>query len=430
MTDFASLQPTNRDAFEVSAEEVGAARIDAIPNPIRDIDDPDKVPASALPFIAWARGTGVWDDAWPEWLKRKAVRNSIHLRQRTGTLAAYRGWLDLWGAEIVEVIAPPGGCFATEGQTEAEKRAYLERFAQLRITFRRSPGPGDEGSIYAATAHPGEPLGFVNHAFAVPGTSQQRYGRRATIIDGGNETRVIWSTAGAVLTDGVPITVERITVPGVARASEPFVNDIFAGAERSFAEAFETTSRILTLGLDRSPQAGLRMPLISRDATPLVLISTTPDRVAERAEWADRPVMVGGLTGDFVQQNTAEERYYDRFYLFDEARSSVEPTAGYGTFVGHSWTEITPFTAQIRVRYPGETAQAAAYVGHFVGMFPEPPSDRIDRIAAAVRAGKSARDKTFFTAHTRRIRTLEDGIPLDGAYSLGGLIDIARGSSQ
>ncbi|MDA5627775.1 MULTISPECIES: phage tail protein I [Agrobacterium] len=430
MNDFTSIQPeSNRTDFEVVVEELGALRTDAIPIPIRDADDHEKIIADALPFLAWERTVGVWDDNWPEWLKRKAIGKSIYLRQRTGTLEAYEGWLDLLGANVVDVVAPPGGCFATSGQTKEQRLEFLKRFAQLRITLRRSPGPGDAGTFYASPYRPGAGDSFIGSNFAVPGTARQRYGRKATVVDQGVETEVIWSTAGKVEVDGILTPVERITVPGIARSSEPFVGAMFLGAERSFAEPFETTSRILTLGPDRSPQTNVRMPLIERPANDLDVVSIKPERVSEGAETVERPMMVDGFIGDFLYINTAAERYYDRFYLFDEDRVPISQTTSYGTFIGYSWTEISPFTAELRVHYPGTAAPRSAYVGGIVGMFPEPSSGRLARIATAVRAGKSARDKIFFTAQTKRSRSLEDGIPLDGTYRLGDLIDIARGSA-
>jgi hypothetical protein len=263
----------------------------------------------------------------------------------------------------------------------------------------------------------------------VPGTARQRYGRKATIVDKGVTTEVIWSTAGAVEADGIITPVERITVRGVARPTEPFVGSIFVGGDRSFAEPFETTSKILTLGPDRSPQTNVRLPLVDQQANPLNVISITPDRVSEGSETVERPMMVDGFVGDFAYRNTAADRYYDRFYLFDETRVTLTQTSNYGTFVGYSYAEITPFTAELRVLYPGESSRQSAYVGSFVGMIPEPSSGRLAKIATAVRAGKAARDKIYFTAQTKRTRTLDDGIPLDGSFSFGDLIDIARGSA-
>jgi hypothetical protein len=157
---------------------------------------------------------------------------------------------------------------------------------------------------------------------------------------------------------------------------------------------------------------------VDQQANSLEVVSVTPDRVSERAETAERPMMVGGYVGDFVYVNTASERYYDRFYLFDEDRVPLTQTSSYGTFIGYSWTEISPFSAELRVLYPGETSEQVAFMGGVIGMFPQPSSGRL------------ARDKTYFTAQTKRTRTLQDGIPLDGSYHLGDLIDIARGSAE
>lgn len=429
MSAFQTLLPLNRTRAQTSIEAAISGRLHDIPIPIPDIDDPARIPASALPFLAWARTVGVWDDAWPEWKKRRAAERAIYLRQRGGTLEALKGWIELLDAEVVDAVLPPGGCFATTGQTKEQRLAFLSRFAQLRITLRRSPGPGDAGCFYASPFRPGMAPSFVGSHFAVPGTARQRYGRKATIVDNGVEREVLWAASAIVDASGAATPIERITVPGLARPSEPFVGSIFAGAGNVFAEPFETTSRILTLGPDRSPQTSVRLPLVDRQANALDVVTVTPERVSERAETAERPMMAGGFVGDFAYMNTAADRYYDRFYLFDASRVPMRQTASYGTFVGYSWAEITPFSAELRVSYPGSTSEKTAHVGGFVGMFPEPSSGRLSKLANAVRAGKAARDKVFFTAQTKRTRTLEDGIPLDGSYHFGDLIHIARGSA-
>ena len=428
MSDLTSLQPINRTDFEVTVEEVGAARINAVPVPIRDMDDHARIVLPALPFLGWERTTGLWDDDWPEWLKRKAVGRTIYLRQKQGTLEAYEGWLDLLGADVVDVVRPPVGAFATEGQTKEQRLAFLARFAQLRITLHRAPGPGDAGTFYGSPYRAGDSNSFVGANFAVPGTADQRYGRKATIVDKGVTTEALWSKIGSAGGD-VTIPVERVVIPGIARPSEPFVDQMFVGDGKLFAEPFETTSRSLTLGVDRSPTSLVKLPLVSREATPLEVVSVTPERVSETTLMADRPMLVDGFVGGFAYMNTAPDRYYDRFYIFDRSRSPSVSSDSYGTFVGHSYAEITPFSAELRVHYPGSAAGMDAYAGGFVGAFPAPSSGRLEKIANAVRASKAARDKIYFTAQTKRKRTLEDGIPLDGTYGFGDLIEIARGSA-
>lgn len=427
MTELQTLLPTNRTKAMTAIEAATGGRIGEIPVPIADTDDPQRMVAGAVPFAAWGRSVGLWDDAWPEWKKRRAVARAVYLRQRGGTLPALEGWIEFLDAEVVDAVIPPGGCFATGGQTREQRLDYLSRFAELRITLRRSPGPGDAGTFYASPFRPSEAASFVGHSFAVPGTARQRYGRKATIVDGETEIEVIWSTAGKVEADGIVAPVERITVPGVARPSEPFAGSSFVGA--TYAEAFDTTSSILTLGLDRAPQTLGRFPLVYREADPLQVVSVTPERVSERAETAERPFFIGGaVDGDFAYMNTAADRYYDRFYIFDADRVPARQTASYGTFIGHSWTALTPFTAELRVHYPGEAPETDARIGGMVGMIPAPSSGRLNRLGDAVRAGKAARDKVYYTAQTKRTRTLQDGVPLDGSYRFGDLINIARGT--
>lgn len=430
MTVQSILPPNNRTDLEEALDRAIGRRINSIPVPIRDMDDASAIPVAALPYLAWGRAAGLWDDDWPEWLRRRVAERSIHLRRIGGTLPAIEGWLEFLGAEVVDAVIPPAGCFATGGQTVEQRQEFLGRFAELRITLRRSPGPGDTGTVYAATNGAGDPGGFVGANFALISTASDRYGRKATIVDGGEEVEVSWSLAAGVNASGVATEVERVVIPGDARPSEPFAGEFFAGtASGPVAEPHKTTSRIFAIGPDRSPQSGFRYALIEETATPLDVLSVTPERVSQASETAARPAMAGEYVGSFAYQNTAAERYFDRYRIFDADRVPVRQTASYGTFVGYSRAKLTPFRAEIRVAYPGDEPETSARVDGFVGGFPMPTSGRLGRVADAVRAGKSWRDKTFFTIETKRLRTLADGIPLDGSFRFGGLIEIARGSS-
>lgn len=429
MNDFISVLPRNRTDLELTLEEAGSLRIEGTPIPLKDADDPLRIPLAALPFLAWERTTGVWDDTWPDWLKRRAVERSIYLRKRTGTLEAYDGWLDLLGADIVDYVAPPIGCFATEGQTKEQRAAYLARFAQLRITLRRSPGPGETGAFYATKFSGRDAYCFADEGFALESTAYLRYGRKATLWDQGIETEVIWGAAGRVEASNVVLPVERIIIPGLARPSEPFVDHMWVGGPNSYAEPHETTSKIFTLGTNRVPQLSERFPTLQAEADPLRVVSVTPDRVSEISFNNELSMFTGSMVDSFADINSASDRYYDRYYILDENRMPARQAANYGTFADYSYIDIEPFSAELRVNYPGTVPMNAAATEGFEGMFPFDSSGRLNRIADAVRAGKAARDKIYFTAQTKRIRTFEDGIPLDGSYRFGDLITIARGST-
>ena len=116
-----------------------AAGIQDIPVPTHLVRRPYEVPAAFLPHLAWEVSLDVWFDDWPEWRKRRATAKSIELHRLKGTLAGIKGWLDLLGAELVEAVIPPEGCFATRGRTIAEKQAFAGNFAQLRLyPFRKA----------------------------------------------------------------------------------------------------------------------------------------------------------------------------------------------------------------------------------------------------------------------------------------------------
>lgn len=430
MTEFASLQPNNRDAAEVELERAGTGRIAAIPNPIRDMDDAAAIPEVALPFLAWGRAAGLWDDTWPTWKKRRLAQEAVRLRQRGGTLPAIEGWLSFLDAEVVDRAVPPAGAFATRSQTPEERAEWLSRFAQLRIHTRFAPGPGDPGSFYAVSGPTGsKPASFVGHSIAVVSSSRLRYGRRAVIWDHGDETEVIWSTTAITDAAGVAIPVDRVVVPGQPRAGEAFVGRVFATASGSagaaFAEPLQTTSRILTLDAGELGWTAGNAVLSSGSA--LHLQSTLPERVSERGETSRRVMFVGGFVGSYVGRDTSLDRYYERYYLFDASRSPARETTAYGTFVGYTRVGIEPFTARIRVRMQQTASRHLAHVGGFVGSFAAQPSNRLTRIAEAVRAGKAGRDRISITAQTMRTRRLSDGIPLDGSYRVGDLITIPTG---
>lgn len=428
MTNAATILPTNRTGTEVALELAPGMRVEQMPVPVRDMDDPDRIVSDGVDFLAWGRSVRLWRDDWPEWKKRAAAKIAVYLRQRGGSLTALRGWISLLDAEIVDAVTPPAGCYATGGLTAEQRRAFLAQFAELRITLRRSPGPGDPGVGYASPRRPLFPNGYAGKQFARVGTARLRYGRKATIFDEGVSTEVLWSLAGIVEADNYTTPVERITIPSKARVTEPFVAKGFVGwKEHGFAEQLATTSKILTLGVDRVPQVNDRFSLYS-GVSQIDVVSIVPERVSERAETAKKPQIVGHKIGGFAYINTAAERYYDRFHLFDPARVSSYQSSAYGTFVGISRVEITPFRADLRVNFPGGSPEKATRVNGFVGGFIQPPSGRLNKIADAVRAGKAARDKIFFTAQTKRKRTIADGIPINGTYRFGDLITIARGS--
>ena len=93
-----SLLPPNSTELERKLAEVGKDAFD-LPS-IRIIKDIDHVPSQFLPFIAWQKSVGYWDENWQEALKRKVIKESRALHRLKGTPAAIKRALEPFGYEV------------------------------------------------------------------------------------------------------------------------------------------------------------------------------------------------------------------------------------------------------------------------------------------------------------------------------------------
>lgn len=85
----ASLLPPNATDFE-RALEAASARIGEVPANLRDLWNPQTCPVAFLPWLAWAVSVDVWDEAWPEAVKRATIAASIPLHRIKGTVSAVK----------------------------------------------------------------------------------------------------------------------------------------------------------------------------------------------------------------------------------------------------------------------------------------------------------------------------------------------------
>lgn len=126
--------PPNTTPLE-RAVAIACAQIVDIPVPIRDLSNPDRCPVALLPFLARYFSVDRWDEAWPEPVKRNAIKAAFYIHKHKGTIAAVRRVVESMGylSKIVEwwQTAPKGqrGTFSLEvgvqdkGITEA---LYIE----------------------------------------------------------------------------------------------------------------------------------------------------------------------------------------------------------------------------------------------------------------------------------------------------------------
>lgn len=98
-----TLLPPNATGMERTRADV-AAQLANLPVRIGDLKNPDTCPAEWLPWLAWERSVDVWNPAWPEAQKRAAIRASLAIHKRKGTVAAVTAALATldWEARLIE----------------------------------------------------------------------------------------------------------------------------------------------------------------------------------------------------------------------------------------------------------------------------------------------------------------------------------------
>ncbi|WP_165771281.1 phage tail protein I [Pseudomonas abyssi] len=122
-----SLLPPNSTLQERSLEEV-SARLDHLPLIIRDLWSADTCPDDLLPWLAKAVSVDVWSPAWTPDQKRGAIRNSLAVHRKKGTIGAVRDALRALGFEsrIQEWFnqIPPGPEYTYQLILEADQIGF------------------------------------------------------------------------------------------------------------------------------------------------------------------------------------------------------------------------------------------------------------------------------------------------------------------
>lgn len=93
------LLPPNATAIERRVATTNA-RISTMPIDIDTLIDPDAIPLSLLPWLAWHLSVDTWRDSWPEKVKRARVKAAIRIARIRGTATAVREVCASFGANV------------------------------------------------------------------------------------------------------------------------------------------------------------------------------------------------------------------------------------------------------------------------------------------------------------------------------------------
>jgi phage tail P2-like protein len=128
------LLPHNATPQEVALDDA-TARVGDVPVVVRELWDPDTCPSALLPWLAWALSVDVWETEWTDDQKRAAIRPSIEVQQRKGTIGAVRAALAVSDISV-QVLewhrqAPAGDAYTYKLLIEALQGAPVASLAQI-----------------------------------------------------------------------------------------------------------------------------------------------------------------------------------------------------------------------------------------------------------------------------------------------------------
>lgn len=97
----ASLLPPSASTLERALEETLGCRIDDIPVNLQSLWNPNTCPLAFLPFLAWTYSVDVWNENWPEHIKRSQIKSAAALHRIKGTRRAVEDAIGSFGVSIL-----------------------------------------------------------------------------------------------------------------------------------------------------------------------------------------------------------------------------------------------------------------------------------------------------------------------------------------
>lgn len=415
-----TLLPDNRAAFEEAADLTGA-RIGELPVDLRKLVKPYEVPSGHLPWLAWGLGVDLWDKDWDEEKKRARTARSLPFHAIKGTQKAIAEALAVVDVEALRFIVPPAKTYLSRSLADAEREAFLSRFAQLRVyPFVARGTTGAFGCFLSMKRGLGATsLGPVNPV-SLEGT---QYIRTAKLIDGETETDLTIRTV-------TPETVGRFDATEydeVVLAPKP-TRAIHLNAKPS-AASFLVDDVGVGRRVVRIPRAAGYSYRLGREQYTTVLpdgdlIDVRPQYIAEAHPAQSASVFPGApgarIEGSCLPATVAWQYLYERWHIHDPNRAFAERSST--THLGVTRLGMPPYTAEALTRIRGRRAPRSA--GPFVNGFLNATSKKpIADAREAVRVSKSLRDKVLINTKTYRLPRAGDRFDV-GTLKIGEYIEV------
>lgn len=399
----AHLLPANATVPEKVLAALGPL-VHELDDPIGRMWNPWACPVEALPFLAWALRAPLWDETWLETTKRSVLAESPELNSVKGTIYAVRRYVEIMGGRAVDFMLPPSGIYLSAGPSDAEKRRWRARFAEVRIYDR--PGADTVAWDFLDEAFVSDGDDEPDGVFLAPYAPRPK--RRAELHDADTIMQLELVETRTHYDGGSTRIVEKLFGSGVDKGGF-FVGEAAAG------DYLLPASPALFISMVNGAvetRAGI-------DAT---LISPLPRRVVVSGIADDFLLGDAIVSESFLQPSAADRMIYESYRVYDASRSSGSPEGGFcfddddlfGLDACHMLVDID-------ARFPLD--QQAAFVGSFEGdFFLADDGTHRQRLFNAAAAANPTSDRTLASTALHRPVRFSDGLPF-GSFDFGEMIN-------
>ncbi|WP_163351985.1 phage tail protein I [Desulfovibrio sp. JC010] len=214
-----SLLPPNASQLERAASD--AARIDDLDlTPVSNLWNPWECHISVLPYLAWALSVDVWDEDWPEKVKRTVVAESIGLHWIKGTPGAVEQMCAALGYEVDVLEWPEYG----GGHDRYKLRAYgrmdeadYENILIADHVAKRQSQELDAIQIPYTEQAAASVAGLPRIGFSITGSLSSDVTSEAAPVAGAAIVRMSFPITGMLSPTDISTSIEHINTAGMIR---------------------------------------------------------------------------------------------------------------------------------------------------------------------------------------------------------------------
>lgn len=306
------LLPTSALPVTVALAKVNAGRPAWPTDLVSAVADPVRCPVDLLGYLAWSRSVDVWNEDWPEAMKRYVVGRAFQDHRLKGTLALAERYCRYVDAKVIGLSQPPQRFVLGRRKGLDELRRLHGRLPEIRI-YPDAPPRFAPGAVLGRLA-----LGAGMRAALVRTEPRVYHERRVELHRDGEVIQLRIAEIRPSELDDETEPFEQLYIPR-------FSPNAFALGRAQLGKALHRpVATEYVASFIRSPKGLGRVTISAGGYATFV----QPERVFPKAPLGPLQAALGRPIRRALFPSTAADRVFDRLRLWDRKADVIAPRIG------------------------------------------------------------------------------------------------------